>query len=81
MNATQPAPAMLKAAKYRVGCDSDGSFGVYMYCFDDETQRYETNGSLVSRTWKKREMAEASCKKWQEKEDKAVAKENKRLGF
>ena len=77
------APKKIVAAKYRAMKDAEsGQYGVYMFCPDEENDEYEDNGSLVSlREWKEYDKAEASAKKWQEKEDKSVAKENKRLGF
>jgi len=70
----------LVAAKYRAHINNDG-WGVYMFCFDYDTNSFEKSGSCVSRFKMTAEKAAASAAAFQAKEDKSVAKENKRLGF
>ena len=74
-------PTKLVAAKYRASSVGNSKFGVYMFCFDDETGKFDTSGSLISRTAMTYDKAVASAAKWQAKEDKGVASDNKRNGF
>ena len=66
------------AAKYRAVPIEDGGFGVAMFVFDDETGRHDT-GSIISGVRMTYEKAVASAARWQAKEDKGVAKENRDL--
>lgn len=73
----------LVAAKYRAlpSLTKAGKYSVYMFCFNEDTGKYDTAGSCISRTAMTREKAEASAAKWQAKENASVDKENKLLGF